>query len=217
MTKREEFFKKLYPFILGFYALFNIGWGIYYITQNRPYYYILAFSALLFIPIVDLVYKLLRFQPIYQLNAFIYLFIFMLYTLGIVLQFYSYVPHFDKIAHTFSGAFVSFLALILCYLLKPSREIEESDFPLASVFSLAVSMGMACFWEICEYTLDLVVHNDPQKVLTTGIHDTMQDMIVCTIGALLMFIPYYLYYKKKKVGFIMGGFERMVQVNLKKK
>ena len=78
-------------------------------------------------------------------------------------------------------------------------------------------MGMACFWEICEYTLDLVVHNDPQKVLTTGIHDTMQDMIVCTIGALLMFIPYYLYYKKKKVGFIMGGFERMVQVNLKKK
>ena len=43
MTKREEFFKKLYPFLLGFYALFNIAWGIYYIVQAKPYYYILAF------------------------------------------------------------------------------------------------------------------------------------------------------------------------------
>ena len=59
-------------------------------------------------------------------------------------------------------------------------------------------MAMACFWEICEYVLSLVVHNDPQMVAATGIQDTMLDMIVCTIGALLMLIPYYFYYKKKE-------------------
>ena len=75
-------------------------------------------------------------------------------------------------------------------------------------------MAMACFWEICEYVLSLVVHNDPQMVAATGIQDTMLDMIVCTIGALLMLIPYYFYYKKKKVGFMMGGFQQMVQINL---
>ena len=64
MTKREEFFKKLYPFLLGFYALFNIAWGIYYIVQAKPYYYILAFCSLLFIPIVELFYKLLHFKPV---------------------------------------------------------------------------------------------------------------------------------------------------------
>ena len=217
MTKREEFFKKLYPFLLGFYALFNIGWGIYYIIQGKPYYYILAYCSLLFIPVVELVYKFLRFQPVYQLNAFIYIFIFLLYTLGIVLKFYSCVPYFDKAAHTLSGVFVSFLALILFYLIKPNHKIEEIDFPMASVFTIAVSMAMACFWEICEYVLSLLVHNDPQMVAATGVQDTMLDMIVCTIGALLMLIPYYLYYKKKKIGFIMGGFERMVQVNLRKK
>ena len=159
MTKREEFFKKLYPFLLGFYALFNIAWGIYYIVQAKPYYYILAFCSLLFIPIVELFYKLLHFKPVYQLNAFIYIFIFMLYTLGLVLRFYSVVPYYDKVAHTLSGVFVSFLGLILFYLIKPNRKIEEIDFPLASVFTVAVSMAMACFWEICEYVLSLVVHN----------------------------------------------------------
>ena len=217
MTKREEFFKKLYPFLLGFSALFNIAWGIYYIVQAKPYYYILAFCSLLFIPIVELFYKLLHFKPVYQLNAFIYIFIFMLYTLGLVLRFYSVVPYYDKVAHTLSGVFVSFLGLILFYLIKPNRKIEEIDFPLASVFTVAVSMAMACFWEICEYVLSLVVHNDPQMVAATGIQDTMLDMIVCTIGALLMLIPYYFYYKKKKVGFMMGGFQQMVQINLQNK
>ena len=79
--KARGIFKKLYPFLLGFYALFNIAWGIYYIVQAKPYYYILAFCSLLFIPIVELFYKLLHFKPVYQLNAFIYIFIFMLYIL----------------------------------------------------------------------------------------------------------------------------------------
>ena len=128
MTKREEFFKSCILLFLGFTPS-STSAGEFIITQNRPYYYILAFSALLFIPIVDLVYKLLRFQPIYQLSAFIYLFIFMLYTLGIVLQFYSYVPHFDKIAHTFSGAFVSFLALILFICSSPAVKLRKMIFP----------------------------------------------------------------------------------------
>ena len=147
----------------------------------------------------------------------IYIFFFMLYTLGLVLRFYCVVPYYDKVAHTLSGVFVSFLGLILFYLIKPNRKIEEIDFPLASVFTVAVSMAMACFWEICEYVLSLVVHNDPQMVAATGIQDTMLDMIVCTIGALLMLIPYYFYYKKKKVGFMMGGFQQMVQINLQNK
>ena len=67
MTKREEFFKKLYPFSLRLFMLFfNIAWGIYYIVQAKPYYYILAFCSLLFIPIVELFYKLLHFKPVYR-------------------------------------------------------------------------------------------------------------------------------------------------------
>ena len=38
--------------------------------------------------------------------------------------------------------------------------------------------------------------------------------------ARIMFVTlfsYYFYYKKKKVGFIMGGFQQMVQINLQNK
>ena len=187
--------------------LFLILFGNLLHCSSKALLLYISFCSLLFHPIVELFYKLLHFKPVYQLNAFIYIFIFMLYTLGLVLRFYSVVPYYDKVAHTLSGVFVSFLGLILFYLIKPNRKIEEIDFPLASVFTVAVSMAMACFWEICEYVLSLVVHNDPQMVAATGIQDTMLDMIVCTIGALLMLIPYYFYYKKKKVGFMMGGFQ----------
>ena len=81
-----------------------------------------------------------------------------------------------------------FLAYLIFILIKPNRKIEEIDFPLASVFTVAVSMAMACFWEICEYVLSLVVHNDPQMVAATGIQDTMlgYDLDFVAIGALLM-------------------------------
>ena len=55
-----------------------------------------------------------------------------------------------------------------------------------------------------------------QHVLTTGVHDTMQDMIVCLIGSLFVLFSVWRYYRKGKAGPIMRIFLDFYELNLKK-
>ena len=71
-------------------------------------------------------------------------------------------------------------------------------------------------WEIVEFVINLVLHNDPQHVLDTGVTDTMMDMIVCLIGSLIFWIPMYRYCRSKKGGLLMDVFESFRQTNLLK-
>ena len=65
--------------------------------------------------------------------------------------------------------------------------------------------------------INLVLHNDPQKVLNTGVNDTMLDMIVCLIGALFLAICMYFYYQKGKKEFFMRTFEIFCIKNIQRK
>ncbi len=198
------------------FLLANAGMGIYYITIGKPYNYILNFGALLLPLLLALFYRLLKFQRVYQLDILIYLFFLALYTIGLAGNGYHHIPYYDKFAHTFSGVFTSFLALILFYSLKPVKEIEKRDFPLASVFTTAVAVAVAGIWEIAEYVTGLITNMDPQNVVATGVTDTMWDMIVCTIGALFMLIPYAFYYYKGKKELFMQSFEIIFNRNILK-
>ena len=71
--------------------------------------------------------------------------------------------------------------------------------------------------QICEYVeWILFPFMDPQNVAATGTGDTMQDMIVCTVGSLLLLIPFWMYYKKGKRSFLMGVFETFFQAYTQK-
>ena len=87
---------------------------------------------------------------------------------------------------------------------------------MASVFTLAVAVAVAGIWEIAEYITGLICGTDPQNVLTTGVADTMWDIIVCAFGALFMIVPYFLYYKKEKKDLFMQSFELMFYRNIQK-
>ncbi len=62
----------------------------------------------------------------------------------------------------------------------------KEEFWQAAVASAGIAAIIAIGWEIVEFVLDLILHNDPQHVLDTGVNDTMMDMIVCMVGALLL-------------------------------
>ena len=95
--------------------------------------------------------------------------------------------------------------------------MQKSDGPQAIVFSVSFAMLIAVVWEIFEYAINLVLHNDPQKVLNTGVNDTMLDMIVCLIGALFLAICMYFYYQKGKKEFFMRTFEIFCIKNIQRK
>ena len=129
------------------------------------------------------------------------------FTIGMALQGYHILPYYDKLVHTLSGIFFSFLGLLIFILLMPQRTIGKAESRVAAAFSFSFSMMIAAVWEIYEYILSLFTTLDPQNVLTTGVHDTMQDILVCLIGAVLFFLPEYFYFRKGRKDLFMRAYE----------
>ena len=91
----------------------------------------------------------------------------------------------------------------------------KEEFWQAAVFSAGIAAIIAIGWEIVEFVLDLILHNDPQHVLDTGVNDTMMDMIVCMVGALLFGCRCTATMPKGKRGLLIGIFESFLSYQLR--
>lgn len=88
----------------------------------------------------------------------IYIFVISSEILGEVFSFYNKISYFDIIMHTLSG-FVA--ATISVYLLKKLNKSSSRN--LILIFSFLFAMTSAAIWEITEFTIDRIFHQDMQK------------------------------------------------------
>lgn len=214
MNKIEKNFKTINKYFTVVFIVMGLGLGIYNLFYSTPYYVMLSFASILFLFVPNIIYKILKLKTVHILDFTIYLFCFLSFTIGMVFNGYSRIPQYDKFVHTLSGVFFALFGLGFYYVLKPIKKLERNDYALASYFSVSFSLSVAVIWEIYEYFIDFLLHTDPQRVLTTGINDTMIDMIVCLIGALIMWLSIYLYYKKNKTNYFMIVFENFFNINI---
>ncbi len=140
--------------------------------------------------------------------------------LGEVRRFYYTVPHWDTILHTFSGAMLGALGFSFVTFLNDTDRVPLNLSPLfvvAFAFSFAVTLGV--FWEIYEFTADGILGTNMQKfalesgenlVGRTALMDTMKDLIVDLLGALVMSVVGYISLKHKK-----GWVEKLLVKRLK--
>ena len=215
MEKREALYGRLNKWLLIAFIAINYAMGIVNVARGDTFHYVLAFSSVLFVPVVWLFYKLFKLKPVNQLNTIIFAFIFLAYTMGEVLAGYYWIPHFDKVCHALSGTFTGILGIIMYYVLKPGRRMERGDFAACTVFMLCFAMAIAGMWEIGEFTISLVTDLDPQWVEGTGVTDTMTDMIACLIGALALIPSLTIFYKKNRADVIMGAVESFCELNIR--
>jgi hypothetical protein len=59
------------------------------------------------------------------------------------------------------------------------------------LFIISFALAIASLWEIFEYLDSFYFKADPQKVVMTGISDTMGDIIVAFLGSILVSICFY--------------------------
>lgn len=122
-----------------------------------------------------------------KLETIYLLFVFCAHFLGSIIDLYHTVDGYDKIMHLISGAVTGLLALYV--LVKLDRYNKKYLF-FNLLFILAFTIMIAGLWEYYEYICDQLFGKDAQNVLTTGVADTMQDMIAATIGSILVMIMY---------------------------
>ena len=101
-----------------------------------------------------------------------------------ILNFYNNMYCYDKIIHFLSGIVISFLAIE--FLTKIGYYSKNIFYNI--IFILGISSLVAVFWEYFEYISDIIFDKDAQNVLKTGVNDTMQDLIVATLGSILLIL-----------------------------
>ena len=137
-----------------------------------------------------------------RLQLIITLFIFAAQILGEIGDFYEKISWWDTMLHTISGVILGLAGFLFVYLLneKGNKNINLSPkFVILFAFCLALTMGV--FWEFFEFGMDRLFGYNMQKFRMPGedgLIDTMCDLIVDTIGAIVACIGGYIYIKRKK-------------------
>ena len=110
---------------------------------------------------------------------------------GTALNFYAFIPHYDKFLHAFFGLWCGQLAYYFIYVWGGGGMHAFGK----AVFTLLAVLGVAALWEVSEYCMSLVFGTDPQLwkgVLTDPsyhpLRDTMWDIIVAIMGCAVFFV-----------------------------
>lgn len=126
---------------------------------------------------------------------FVYLiFLILAFLFGSIMGGYSKIYWYDSFTHLLSGIFTAFMAPIV---LKWLNRYDKKDIVFNIIYIILVTLSVAVLWECVEFTIDKILGTDTQKVLTTGVNDTMKDMICALFGSILYTI-YYVYSLRKK-------------------
>lgn len=146
------------------------------------------------------------------LHIFILIFIFAHFILGEVVGVYTTSAVFDKILHSTSGLAIAmggFSAVNLLNKNSSNTHLKLNPFFVA-FFSFCFALAIALLWEVFEYASDsifgtnmqrykpptgLVQANPPKQGY--GLVDTMGDIIVSTVSALVVCVVGYFWLKRK--------------------
>lgn len=185
--------KTILTITLVIFTLANLAAVAWCFTTGDMYN---VWRGLLLTPVMLLIpalFRLGRLRPCYRLYVFLYAFILYAFTFGCVLAGYN-LPVTDKIAHGLSGMVFTLVGFVLFYLLRgPKPRGIKDDWVMAFTYALFFSLAIAVFWEIGEFAGYVLYGRDAQRHLTTGVFDTMGDLIACLAGSLASVVSFLLY------------------------
>jgi len=166
--------------------------GINKIIDGDFYRFLICLSIIPVMLIPKILKKYFKINLTSTLEFIYLVFIFFAHFLGSIVDFYHKMNNYDKIIHLLSGVVTAFLAL---YTLINLRKYDPKNIFFNVLFIISFVLMIASFWEFFEYFSDILFNQDAQNVLTTGIHDTMKDMIAAFLGSIL-FSMVYVYEEK---------------------
>ena len=167
------------------------------VGRGREDYVLMLLQCLLGIAAILIPIRLMRRWDVEIPRVMFILYIGFLYCaifLGEVRSFYYLVPHWDTILHTCSGAMLGALGFSMIAI-------------FIAVFAFGFAMALGAVWEIYEFSADALFGTNMQKfalddgtplIGQAALKDTMKDIIVDALGALVMSIVGYVSLKYKK-------------------
>jgi uncharacterized membrane protein YjdF len=129
-------------------------------------------------------------------------FVFASLFLGEVHGYYSRYWWWDIALHSGSGVLLGIVGFLLVHVLNETEQIGVHMKPgFVAFFAFLFAVGMGALWEIFEFGMDRAFGTNMQKAMfgdPSGLTDTMWDLIVDTLGALVITVLGYGYIKTAK-------------------
>lgn len=223
---RHSFMKKHMPKIVYFFVLISFIIPIITIvvliicgetSENKIGYhsradYLLMLVecalGLIVIHVPAILEKQLKFELPTPLYILYLIFLYCAITLGEVRSFYYLIPHWDVFLHAFSSMMTGMFGYMLITVINRDERILVRLSPLfVAVFAFCFSATIGSLWEIYEFTFDGIMGLNMQKyALADGtmlsghaaLADTMKDIIVDVLGALIASVIGYFSQRSNK-------------------
>lgn len=189
MNKIYVLVNKIIVVTLYVFMLFQLGIKLHSMSLSKILT-TLSIIPILLVPL--LIKKLFKYDVSEELKLIYYLFIIVSLVLGSILGLYYKISWFDLLAHFLSGAFVSFVSLIL---IKHKRLLKKENTGFIILFMLSASLMVASCWEFFEFFSDKILGGDVQWVVKTGVDDTMTDMLIAFLGSIIYSIYFLIQVK----------------------
>lgn len=194
---------RLIILIASITAFFNKNWEIGIIA--------LIIFGLTFIPIIF--EKQSKIYLPSEFELIITLFIFAAIYLGELNKYYQIYWWWDIMLHMGSAMAIGFIGFIIMYILYYSHKLETKPIWFA-IFAFCFALAIGAIWEIFEFSVDQLLGTNMQK---SGLVDTMWDLIVDAIGALITATVGFIYLKRKKHSLFAILLEKFFERNPKYK
>lgn len=152
-------------------------------------------TILLYLIIIPIAY-ILKLKPVL---IFIYLiYTFIAFLLGSLCHLYQITTWYDTFAHFLWGVISGLIAI---YILDKFNLYDKNKIWFNVFFIFIFSLATFTIWEVGEFSSDKLFGMDTQRA-STGVYDTMKDIIAALIGNIL-FLSWYSYeYLDKHNGLI---------------
>jgi len=181
---------------------------------EKQYMLVFAASSMLIISFVPSIIGK-RYQLVLppEFEIIVSLFLYATFILGEMKSYYFTYWWWDILLHSFSAFILGLIGFVILYTFHYVEKINLSPI-IAAIFSFNFAVTLGVMWEIFEFAADQFLGLNMQK---SGIMDTMTDLIVDSIGALIGAVMGYFYLKGGDSLIIKRIVEKFVRQNFNRK
>lgn len=165
--------------VLKISVVFAMGIALYYREWGAFLYSVLAL-ILMYLPV--LIKSRINIKLPIEFDFVLVIFMYAAVFLGKVGHAYERFWWWDAALHASSGFILAFIGFLVLYINIERKKIQASRLLIwVSIFSFSLALG--ALWEIFEFGVDRLLNGNLQR---GSLHDTMWDLIVDSIGAIVM-------------------------------
>lgn len=180
-------------------SIYNFSWAVLFVSVFTfvltflPYFYERKYK-------IDI--------PI-ELELITVIFIYASLFLGEIRNYYTFFWWWDVVLHAGAAVALGFIGFMILFVLHRGDKIRASPRAIA-VFSFFFAVGIGALWEIFEFFVDSSFGLNMQR---SGLRDTMWDLIIDSVGALVVSLCGYFYLKRGEFLIVDKIIKRFVMDN----